>query len=222
MVHFDFKLLHLFEVLSKRDPLPARMEREYFHVKEELGRRPERLDLYRGTDIPFREYLKRGWLRFLLKCGELRREEEEWLDGPAEEFLKILENTSMSKSYKIPTLQSLLTQEGIAKRVSLREVGITFASFYRENRLHQRDLSHKKHKGWLDWEVQRFESEARRNPIRYLCRNKFFYYDEINRIFYLHDSLHPYLSPSLRDHVEDILEYRRQRYFHTRYRDHEE
>ncbi|MCR4427182.1 MAG: DEAD/DEAH box helicase family protein, partial [Firmicutes bacterium] len=39
-VHFDFRLLDLFEVLRKNDPLPKRMMEEYFRLKRELGRRP--------------------------------------------------------------------------------------------------------------------------------------------------------------------------------------
>ncbi|MFW6295213.1 MAG: DEAD/DEAH box helicase family protein, partial [Halanaerobium sp.] len=45
-VNFDFKLLNLFEEMKKNDPLEERMKSEYYRLKEELGRRPMRLDLY--------------------------------------------------------------------------------------------------------------------------------------------------------------------------------
>jgi superfamily II DNA or RNA helicase len=65
VVQFDFKVLDLFEEMAKADPLKKRMVDDYFRIKESLKRRPDRLDVFEGSDIPFREYVKKGWLRFL-------------------------------------------------------------------------------------------------------------------------------------------------------------
>ena len=71
MVNFDFRIIDLFKELAERDPLPVRMRDTYWRLKQSLGRRPTRLDMYEGSDIPFREYLKEGWLRFLESVEEL-------------------------------------------------------------------------------------------------------------------------------------------------------
>lgn len=59
-----------------------------------------RLDIYQGSDIPIREYLKKGYLRFLYELDELDEVEKTWLNTIGEEFLREVEKTSMSKSYK--------------------------------------------------------------------------------------------------------------------------
>jgi hypothetical protein len=47
----------------------------------------------------------------------------------------------------------------------------------------------------------------------------FFHYDEINKVFWLDESLQGYLTPGLAAHVRDILEYRRVDFFRKRYRE---
>ncbi len=105
-VNFDLQLIELFEELRKRDPLKQRMKDEYFRLKKQLGRRPLRIDIYQGVDIKMREYLKQGYLRFLDSIDELNETEKSWLGTMAEDLLKELEKTSMTKSYKIPNASS--------------------------------------------------------------------------------------------------------------------
>ncbi|MFW5976875.1 MAG: DEAD/DEAH box helicase family protein, partial [Bacillota bacterium] len=113
-VNFDLKIIDLFKELRKNDPLRQRMIDEFYRLKEEMNRRPLRKDLYEGSDIDINKYLKRthqgrkGYLRFLNSIDELTEKEEGWLDTIAEDFLYELEKTSMTKSYKMPTLLSLL------------------------------------------------------------------------------------------------------------------
>ena len=91
-VQFDFRIIDLFETMARNDPLKKRMENDYFRLKDELNRRPTRVDIYEGSDIPIREYLKEGWLRFLYRLGQLDSIEESWLDTPAEDFYGMLKN----------------------------------------------------------------------------------------------------------------------------------
>jgi len=100
VANFDFNLIDLFEEMRKNDPLKERMKDKYFRLKNILGRRPMRLDIYQGSDIPIREYLKKGYLRFLYELDELDEVEKTWLNTIGEEFLREVEKTSMSKSYK--------------------------------------------------------------------------------------------------------------------------
>ena len=217
-VQFDFRVLDVFAELAKRDPLAVRMKNEYYRLRQELGRRPSRVDMYTGADIPMREFLKNGWLAFLATVNDLNDDEASWLGTEAERFLQFLEKTSMSKSYKLPTIGSFLKNRTIVKKVSLDEVGERFADFYRNNKLHQKDLRDKSNKDWPQWGLDEFSNLAKRNPVHFLSRSKFFHYDEINREFYLDSAVEPYLSPLLAGHVRDILEYKRVNYFHKRYR----
>ena len=219
MVNFDFRIIDLFKELAERDPLPVRMRDTYWRLKQSLGRRPTRLDMYEGSDIPFREYLKEGWLRFLESVEELDPEEEAWLDTPAEEFLKEVEQTRFTKAYKLPTIRAFLRQGTIRGRVILREIGEEMMSFYRDYPLHQKDLNNRSNRNWRKWGVDEFARLAKDNPVRILSRGRFFHYDEINKVMYLDSEVEPFLSPKLASHVEDILKYRETDYFRRRYKE---
>lgn len=220
-VQFDFRVLDLFVEMAKADPLKKRMEEDYFRLKEELKRRPWRLDVYEGSDIPFREYTKSGWLRFLQALDQLTEEEKSWLGTPAEAFLRELEKTSMTKSFKIPTLLALLSENGVREKASLTEIGKEFSSFFKDYPLHKKDMRHGSNLGWEHWPLEKFMKVARDNPVRYLSGSKFFHYDEVNRVFSVDESVRPYLAPSLASHMRDILSWRRINYFRRRFREEE-
>ena len=70
-VQFDMKLMDLFEELKKNDKLQNRLENEFFRLKEQIGVRPSRMDLYEGSDLPTKEFFKNGYLAFLKQYNEL-------------------------------------------------------------------------------------------------------------------------------------------------------
>lgn len=219
-VQFDFHLLDLFREMAKSDPLPKRVKDEYYRIKEDLGRRPTRAEMYLRADIPIREYLKDGWLAWLNRIEELTEVEREWVGTLAEEFLRDIEKTSMTRAYKMPTIGSLLSNGTINKRVPMQTIGQNFMDFYVNTPLHQKDLRDTSNRNWREWDVDKFTNLARKNPVHFLSKSsKFFHYDEINKLFYLDDSLDRYLGPALAEHVRDILEYRTTYYFRRRFRE---
>jgi hypothetical protein len=94
--------------MAKNDPLKKRMQEEYFRLKNELHHRPSRTEMYESTDLPFREFIKEGWLGFLDSVGELTEEERSWMQTPAWEFIREVERTSFTKAYKLPTIRDIL------------------------------------------------------------------------------------------------------------------
>jgi len=219
IANFDLRIIDLFEELAARDPLPIRMKDTYCRIKQSLGRRPNRLDIYEGSDIPVREYLRDGWLRFLESVGDLDPEEEGWLGTPAEDFLIEIEQTRFAKSYKIPTIKTFLREDSIVSRVGLQDIAGEMMKFYRDYPIHQKDLSDRSNQNWRDWGVKQFARLARVNPVNFLSKGRFFHYDEINQIMYLDPEVEPFLSPLLAAHVDDILEFRRIDYFRRRFKD---
>jgi superfamily II DNA or RNA helicase/HKD family nuclease len=219
-VSFDLRVIELFDELAARDPLPVRMLDTYRRIKHSLGRRPTRLDIYQGSDIPIKEYLKRGWLRFLESAGDLDAEEATWLGGPAEEFLREVERTHLTKAYKLPTIGAFLRDDGgMSGKVGVDEIGRSMMRFYVDHPLHQKDLSNDSNRGWQQWSVDDFTRLARRNPVTFLSRGRFFKYDEVDRVMHLSPKIHPHLTPSFAWHVQDILEFRRIDYFRRRFKD---
>jgi superfamily II DNA or RNA helicase len=223
-VNFDFKLLDLFEEMKKNDPLAERMKSEYFRLKSELERRPMRLDLYQGSDLEIKNFLNsryydKGYLRFLAEINELTEVEKIWLNTIAEEFLVELENTGMKKAYKIPVLKTLVKNGKLVKEASLEETGISFRTFYKNNPRMQKDLTDNKHKGWQNWNLEKFKRESKKNPINAFTNKKFFYYDEINQNFYLNNELENYISEILTEHFNDIVEFLKLQYYNKKYND---
>jgi len=220
-INFDFKLIDLFDEMRKRDPLAKRMKEEYFRVKGNLGCRPTRLDIYEGIDVNLREYIKDGYLRFLYSINELNEIEEAFLGTIAEELLKELEKTSMTKSYKIPTLLTFIDNSTLKPKVSFEEVGISFMNYYKEYKQHSKDLNNKRHNNWQAWDLNKFTKEALQNPIMNLVNSPkgLFLKDEINKVFYMNEELYPYLNSTLKDHFEDILKVRSIDYFRKRFKE---
>ncbi len=219
MINFDFRIIDLFQELAARDPKSFRMRDTYARLKQSLKRRPTRVDIYEGSDIPIREYLKEGWLRFLKQMGDLDPTEESWLGTAAEEFLKEIEKTHMTKAYKVPTISAFLIGGTIVPRVHLDQIAEEIRSFYFDNPLHQKDLNDPSNRNWRNWGLKEFANQARKNPVNFLSRGRFFHYDEINKVMYIDSSVEPFLSPELAAHVEDILNYRRIDYFRKRFKD---
>jgi len=224
LVNFDFRLIDLFREMARRDPLPIRMRDNYLRLKQDLARRPERLDLFEGCDVPMREYLKKGWLSFLESMGELDAEETGWLGTAAEDFLMEIEHTSFTKAYKVPTIGAFLREDSVAPQADLQSIGESVMRYYRDDAVHQKDLHNKSHLHWRRWGLKEFTTLARKNPVHFLSngRKKFFRYDEINQIMSLDPRLVPYLSPRLAEHLRDILKYRETDYFRRRYKDESE
>ncbi|HEX3044945.1 MAG TPA: DEAD/DEAH box helicase family protein [Bacillota bacterium] len=218
-VQFDFQVLDLFAELARRDPLAHRMREAYFQLKQELQRRPRRTELYESTDIPFREFMREGWLGYLQSLGELTEEEAGWREAPVWEFIREVERTALTKAYKLPTIGALLSSGTLLPQVSLEAVARNFRRFYHDNPLHQKDLNDQSNRDWRSWDLARFGKLAKANPIHFLAKGKCFWYDEVNQRFGLDPVLTPYLGPTLADHISDILEYRRLDFFKRRYRD---
>lgn len=118
------------------------------------------------------------------------------------------------------TIGSLLGNRIINKRVPMQTIGQNFMDFYVKNTLHQKELKDKSNRNWPEWDVDKFTNLARKNPVHFLSKSsKFFHYDEINKLFYLDDSLDRYLGPAFAEHVKDILDYKTTYYFRRLFRE---
>lgn len=223
--NFDLKLVDYFkEVNDKKEPLKAKLMKEYDRIKENLNKVPSIMDMYENANYPVHIYLKtfKSWYKFLEEKGDLNQVQLLWKDTIVEELLQELEKTSMSKSYKIPTLLSLIEESRLETAVSAHDIGENFKKFYNDS-LHGKDLNNKNHKDWENWDVKQFKSLAVKNPIKFLSKGKserFFNYDETSEIFSLVESLHEYIdmyNEELLLEIKDRLQYRNINYFHRKY-----
>lgn len=115
LIDFDMKLIDLFSEMDKKHlKVRDQIRNEYYRVKEFLGRIPSRMDLFtymdddiyrvaitHSKDNPFKRYLD-----FRKELGELTEEENLLYSGTGREFINLIENTNMSKVYKMPVLMA--------------------------------------------------------------------------------------------------------------------
>lgn len=220
LVDFDWELIDLFKRLESREPIKTQLIQEYHELCLRLGHRPTREEVNLHGGFPFRMYYAKfdSWLQFLNEVQALDAAELSWLGTPAEKFLRELERTSMSKSYKVPTIMTFLNEEGIVPAVTLAEIGRSFVEFYSVAK-HQIDLRDKRHAGWRSWSLDKYMKLAEDNPVHFLSqgRNQFFRYDAVARVFSIAPEVGASLSPRLAEHVADILKYKAADYFRRHY-----
>ena len=139
LVDFDMKLIDLFAEMDRKHlKLKDQIINEYFRVKELLGRRPDRMDLFtymddgiyeiaiaHSKDNPFKKYLE-----FLKELDELNQDEEVFYKGIGREFISLLENTSMSKVYKMPVLMAFYNHGNILMEVSEEQLLSSWKEFF--------------------------------------------------------------------------------------------
>ncbi|MGL5582925.1 MAG: DEAD/DEAH box helicase family protein, partial [Cetobacterium sp.] len=111
--NFDFKIIEHFEnEEKKRDPLHQKMIQDYLNVKEYLRKTPTIMDIYTFGEYPVSLYIKEydSWYNFLKTINDLNEKELQFTQK-AIDFLKLLDTTKMTKSYKIPLFLSLFEVE---------------------------------------------------------------------------------------------------------------
>lgn len=81
--------------------------------------------LSHAKENPFKSYLE-----FLLELGELTEEEEELCQGIGKEFIGLLENTNMSKVYKMPVLLAFYNHGEIRMEVTEEQLLKSWKEFF--------------------------------------------------------------------------------------------
>lgn len=194
------------------------LKSEYLKIKDILGMRPTRTQMYVKLGEGFRKYLQDGWIAFLASVGDLNQQEIAWPGTTAEKFLLELENTTFQKSYKIPVVLAFLNEQGVWPSVHLLEIAGRMMDFYYSDEILQNDFCDKTNRDWRSWDRYAFARLALENPIYYLANKEhFFHYDEIRQVFSLDECLYPYLTTTLAYHIRDVMEFRRLRYIRLRY-----
>jgi len=213
-VTFDLRVIDLFREMRKRDPLIERMKDEYFRLKNELGNRPSRENIYEGSDIDHREFMKEGYLKYLYALRELTEVEEGWSGTDIERFLSKLEKTAMSRSYKLPVLLALIEGKGT---VSYDDLGETFMEFYKVSKRRSMDLELSNgNEKWKSWNKESYLEKALSMPVRVLS-DKLIMNDKKNKTIRFPDYILEAWNEDLKVHLLDILSMREKVYYSRSY-----
>lgn len=132
----DLKAINLLKELSKKkQPRKEKLKHSYFNLKNELGRRPTYLELHLKGEEPAISYKQefKSYFSFLDWSNELN-EIEKIIFNRYQNWIFDVENTGMTKSYKMVLLKYLLDikKDFWNKPIKPNEVALFFHNYYME------------------------------------------------------------------------------------------
>lgn len=228
LIDFDMKLIDLFSEMDKKHlKVRDQIRNEYYRVKELLGRIPSRMDLftYMDDDIyrvaithskgnPFKRYLD-----FRKELGELTEEENLLYSGIGREFINLIENTNMSKVYKMPVLMAFYNHGNIRSQVSEEELLDSWKEFFSTGT------------NWKDLDTgityEKYCSISDREHIKKILQMPVHFLQESGKGFFVkkegmalalkEDLTDVILQPAFGEQMKDVIEYRAMDYYRRRY-----
>ena len=227
-IDFDFQLIDLFKIQAKNElRAKDKIVIEFNSVKTELNHRPTRVELFLHMDEDIIGAMKRtpkinlfkDYMAFLEDNRELADEENAFLNSPAHEFLKAIENTSMTKSYKMPILKAFYNEGNIRMAISDDDVYLAMKEFYDYGSNGVDMLKDKSSRNYKSWSKGEYVKLAKRNPIRFLKKTHGeFFIEKEGFALALADNLEQFIHlESFKRHFKDIIEYRTLSYYKDRF-----
>lgn len=226
------KLLDLFEEIDKKQAkLKDRIKNEYFRVKGLLGKSPSRIELFtymeddvyqlaikHSKDNPFKKYLE-----YREELGELPQEEKNIYQGIGREFINLIENTSMTKVYKMPVLMAFVRKDKVLMEVTEQQLLESWKEFFRTGT------------NWKIWKrtslLKNIKICQTRSILKKSLKCRFIFTGIRQRLFCKKDGVALALRDEMIDivtnpifvkEVKDAINYRALDYYQRRYRKQEE
>ncbi len=228
-IDFDLRLIDLFDEMDKKSiRLKDKISSEYFRVKEYLGRKPSRMDLftYMDDDIyqlaishsnenPFKRYMD-----YQKALGDLSEDEINLYDGLGREFISLIENTSMSKVYKMPVLMAFYNNGDIRLKVSEEDLLKAWKEFFTTGtnwKDLEKGITFEKYLAISDKEHIR---KILQMPVHFLQESgKGFFVKKENCALALREDLNEVIkTEAFKNQMRDVIEYRAMDYYQRRYR----
>lgn len=232
LVDFDMKLIDLFAEMDKKHlSIQNQIRNEYFRVKDLLGKRPSRIELFtymdddvyqlaisHSKDNPFKKYLD-----YLKELDELTTEEELLYQGIGREFIHLIENTNMTKVYKMPVLMAFYNHGNIRMTVSEDQLLASWKEFFSTGT------------NWKDLDTgityEKYQAVSDKDHVKKILQMPVHFLQESGKGFFgTQDGVVLALREDLRDvirmpvfaqQMKDVIEYRTMDYYQRRYREEE-
>ena len=230
LVDFDMKLIDLFAEMDKKHlKVKDLIRNEYLRVKDLLEKRPSRMDLFtymenevyqmaitHSKDNPFKRYMD-----FLKEWKELNQEEELFYQGIGREFISLLENTSMSKVYKMPVLMAFYNHGSVRMEVSEEQLLASWKEFFSIG-TNWKDLDKNiTYKDYMDISDKAHLKKILQMPVHFLLESgKGFFVKRDDAVLGLREELRSVINhPVFVEQMKDVIDYRTMDYYQRRYRE---
>jgi len=225
-VDFDFRLIDLFKKMAQdQKKIKDRIIEEFVRIQEDLDRRPLRLDMFVHMDETVFETIRskkelnifRDYLSFLNDIGQATVEEKELMGTIGHEFLKTIENTAMSKTYKMPVFLAFYNGGTMKPAINEDDLYQSFKAFYEKGSNLIDLLRDKSTANALNWGKKEYVSLANKNPVKFLSQSAGEFFIKKDDLFCLTPELKDYISnPVFVRHFKDIIDYRTKRFYKER------
>ena len=231
LVDFDMRLIDLFEQMEKKHRrLQDMVREEFYRVRDMLGHRPTRLELftYMDADIyqmaveranvnPFRKYFV-----YLHDLNELKAEETELYQSIGREFIQLIETTSMTKVYKMPVLLAFYNDGHMRMEVTEEQLLASWKRFFGNGTNWKdldRNITYEEYKSISDKDHIR---KIIQMPVHFLQESgKGFFVQKKGYALALREELRSHITdPAFVEQVKDVIEYRVMDYYQRRYHEH--
>ena len=230
MIDFDMKLIDLFDEMDRRNlKIKDHIRMEYFRVKELLGKVPSRMELFTYMDDDVyqmaithpKENLFKRYLDFLMELEELSEKELELCQGIGKEFISLLENTNMTKVYKMPVLIAFYNDGEVHMEVTEKELLKSWKEFFSAGtnwKDLEKDITYEKYKRISD---EQHLKKIMRMPVHFLKKSgEGFFVEKEGAVLALREELREVIdSPVLAEQMKDVIAYRTMDYYQRRYRE---
>ena len=152
------------------------------------------------------------------KLDELNEEEKEILNSFGCEFINMLENTAMSKSYKLPVFLAFYNNGNMKNKIDDEDLYKSFKEFYTKGSNKVDMLNDKSTKDFMNWDKKNYISLARKNPVKFLLKSSSEFFYEHNNYVSLNDELEKFLNNNVFiQNVKDTIDFRTKEYYKNRY-----
>ena len=223
-IDFDFRLIDIFEKIKKANQkIGDKIIEEYYRIKEYLGHTPLRTEMFTYMDEDLYSNLKkksklnifRDYISFLNKINEC---ESNLKDSLGYEFIKFIETTSMSKTYKLPVLLAFYNNGNMKLKINDEDLYKSFKEFYSKGSNGVDMLKDKSTSKFKTWDKKEYVKLARKNPVHFLCKSssEFFYLD--GDYVCLNKELEKFFNnEEFINSVKDAIDFRTKEYYKNRF-----
>ena len=230
LIDFDMRVIDLFAEMDKKHRKIQDLVRdEYWRVKDQIGHRPSRMDLFtymddeiyqiaisHAKDNPFKKYME-----FLKTLGELTIDEERVYNSNGREFINEIETTIMSKVYKMPVLMALYNDGNVRMEVTEEQLLKAWKEFF-DNGTNWKDLEPKQtHEQYEAMTDQQHIRKIMQMPVHHLLKSgKGFFVEKEGCALALKDEMRSVIGlPGFAEQMGDAIRFRAVDYYRRRYAD---
>ena len=228
LIDFDMRVIDLFAEMDKKHrKLQDLIRNEYWRVKDQIGHRPSRMDLFtymddeiyqmaisHAKDNPFKKYME-----YLKSLGELTMEEEKVYGTIGREFINVIETTNMSKVYKMPVLMAYYNGGNVRLSVTEEQLLESWKKFFNDG-TNWKDLdpkqTYEQYKAMTD---QQHIRKILQMPVHFLLESgKGFFVEKEGCALALKDEMKDVIGlPGFAEQMGDAIRFRAVDYYRRRY-----